>query len=162
MIDTSIELPLRTREVYQLFERKINGDRLFIDALLHKVNIVTTRCNQQDPQSLILYKQIEQKIQDLTHQIRIDTNKFDVLLKKKKNFDSSKVSFMVQFQPTITATTPLCMQLIELIYLYDKFVVVLKLLCLAECFETNGIYFTNVTRVQKMINRTLSRIMLDC
>lgn len=161
MIDTSIELPLRTREVYQLFQRKLKGDRLFIDALLHKFNIVTTRCNQQDPQSLILYKQIEQKIQDLTQQIRTDTTKFELLLKKKKIFDSSKVNFTFQFRPTITVNTPLCIQLIELIDRYDKFVIVLKLLCLAGCFETDGIYFGNVTRVQKLMNSTLSRIMLD-
>lgn len=158
----NVELNLHTREVYQLFERKINDNQLFIPAILRKFDRAMQGCNQQDPQSLMLYKQIELKIQELTQQIRTDTTKFELFLKKKKIFDSSKVNFRIQFRATITVNTPLCMQLIELIDRYDKFVIVLKLLCLAGCFETDAIYFANVTRVQKLMNRTLSRIMLDC
>ena len=58
----NIELSLRTREVYQLFERKINGERMFIEAILHKFNTVINRCQQQNSQALLIYKQINQKI----------------------------------------------------------------------------------------------------
>lgn len=40
----TIELTLKTREVYTFFERKLNGNRLFIHAIQHRINSVR---NQQ-------------------------------------------------------------------------------------------------------------------
>lgn len=157
----SIELSLRTREVYQLFQRKINGDRLFIEAILHKFNIVINRCQKKDPQALITYKQIEQLTQKLIKQFMNETIRFEQLLAKKKKFDSKNISITVQFLPSIIVTNPLAMQLIELIETYDKLTASLKLLHLAGCFDEDGIYFENAKRIQKLANQSLSRIILS-
>lgn len=156
----NIELSLRTREVYQLFERKINGDRLFIQAILHKFNIIINRCNKQEPHALVSYQQIEQQMQDLTKQFTSENKKFELLLAKRKDFDSKRVHFVVQFFPTVIVTNSLAMQLVELIEFYDKLVATLKLLHLSECFGTDEIYFENIKRIQKLTNRILSEILL--
>ena len=156
----NIELSLRTREVYQLFERKINGERMFIEAILHKFNTVINRCQQQNSQALLIYKQINQKILELTQQFMEETTTFEFFIAKKKNFDNKKANFIVQFRPTIAVTNPLAMQLIELIDAYDKLVAMLKLLHLAGCFENDSAYFGNVRRIQKTTNQLLSHIAL--
>ena len=157
---THIELSLKTSEVYQLFERKINRDRLFIQAILHKFNIVINRCNQQEPQALLTYKQLEQKLHRLTKQFGNEIIKFRLLLAQKKNFDNNKISYAVQFKPIITLTNPLAMQLVELIETYDELIAVHKLLRFAGCFESDGIYFENVKRIQKLVNQQLSGFIL--
>lgn len=156
----SIELALRTREVNQLFHRKINGDRLFIEAILHKFNIVINRCNQQNPQALTAHKQIEQKLQDLTRQFTAEITKFEMLLTKKKYFDNKTINFLSQFHLKITVTNPLALQLIELIETYDKLIAMLKFLGLAGCFKEDEIYFENIKRIQKSTNSVLSKILL--
>jgi len=156
----SIELALRTREVNQLFERKINGDRLFIEAILHKFNIVINRCNQQDPHALIAYKQIEQQIQDLTRQFTTEITKFEMILQKKKILENKKIDFLAQFKPTISISNPLALQLVETIEVYDKLTAIMKLLNLAGCFETNTIYFGNIKRIQKIVNNGFSALLL--
>jgi len=158
-MQANIELSLRTREVHQLFERKINRDRLFIQAILHKFNIVINRCNKQEPKALLAYKQMEQKIQALTKQFRDEISRFELLLTRKKIFDGNKISYVVQFRPIITLTNPLAMQLVELIETYDELVATLKLLHLAGCFEEEQFYFVHVKRTQKLANQILSWIM---
>ncbi len=155
----SIELSLQTREVYQLFKRKINGDRLFIDAILRKFNIVINRCNQQDPEALIAYQQIEQKIQELTKQFTTETKQFELLLSKKNNFDSGKIHFVIQFRPSIIVSNSLSIQLVGLIDIYDKLVSQLKLMNLAGFFEETQDYFANIKRIQKIFNQTASSLI---
>ena len=79
----SIELALRTREVYQLFERRINGNQQFIGAILHKFNIILDRCRRNEPDALALFNQMEQRIVALTQQYINDTERFETLLAKK-------------------------------------------------------------------------------
>lgn len=156
----SIELSLRTREVYKLFERKISGNRLFIDAILHKINRVINSCHNQDLRALASYNQMEQKIINLTQQFSDEIVRFETLLSKKKNFESKKVNFVIQFRPSLIISNSLAMQLIQFIETYDQLVATLKLLHLAGCFETDGLYFGNICRYQKMANQALSTLVL--
>ena len=156
----SIELALRTREVYQLFERRINGDRLFIEAILRKFNIVINRCRQRNPLALASYQQMTQKIIKFTQQYNDEIARFEAMLTKKKDFSGTKVSYVTKFRPAIIATNPLSMQLIEFIEIYDKLIAALKLLQLTGCFESDEIFWSNTQRYQKMANQLLSDLVL--
>lgn len=156
----SIVLSLRTREVYRLFERKISGDRFFIAAILHKINKVIHLCQNQDPQYMTTYHQMEQKILHLTQHFTTEIERFETLLAKKKEFDNKKATFIIQFRPLIVVSNPLTMQLIGLIETYDKLLATLKLLHLAGCFGREELYFGNIKRYQKMANQVLSALLL--
>ncbi len=156
----SIELALRTREVYQLFERRISGDRLFLEAILHKFNIMMNRCRQRDPLALASYKQIKKNIIGFTQQFTDEITRFETLLATKKDFAHTKISYIPQFRPVMIVTNPLSMQLIEFIEIYDKLIAALKLLQLAGCFESDEIFWGNTKRYQKIANQMLSDLVL--
>ena len=156
----SIELALRTREVYQLFERRISGERLFIEAILHKFNVVINRCHKQNIQALADYKQIEQNITSLMQQMTDDIGRFEIILTKRKSFEFTKISYLVKFRPTMILSNPLATRLSEFIKSYDKLLGVVKLLHLAGCFESDEVYFGNMRNYQKMVNQMLSAIVL--
>ena len=155
----SIELALRTREVYQLFERRINGDRLFIEAILHKFNIVMNQCRQQEPLAHLTSKQMEQNIVKLIQQFSAEIAQFEALLEKKV-FAGKQANYVVQFRPTIIVTNPLTIQLIKFLEIYDKMFTILKILQLAGCFESDEIFWNNTKRYQKMVNQMLSDLLL--
>ena len=154
------ELELRTREVYQLFERRIGKDKLFIETILHKFNIVLNRCRQQDPLALASYKQIENNIIEFTQQFTEEITRFETLLTKKKDFAATKINYITKFRPVIIVTTPLSIQLIEFIEIYDKLIATLKLLQLVGCFESNEIFWGNTKRYQEIANQILSDLVL--
>lgn len=156
----SIELALRTREVYQLFERRINGDRLFIDAILHKFNIVLARHRQKEPDAATSFNQIEKKINGLSQQFLDDIERFEMLLAKKQKAGNTKINYVIQFQPVIIVQNQLALKLIEFVEIYDKLIALLKFLKFAECYESDIDYLNNINRYQKMANQVLSTLML--
>jgi hypothetical protein len=156
----SIELALRTREVYQLFQRRIDRNQLFIEAILHKFNIVMNRCRQQRPQALSSYKQMNQRITEVTQQFADEIVLFEALLAKKNDFASTKINYITQFRPIIIVANALSVQLIEFIEIYDKLIAALKLLQLAGCFESDEIFWGNTKRYQKIANQMLSTLVL--
>ncbi|MBA2650295.1 MAG: DUF1845 family protein [Legionella sp.] len=155
-----ITLNLRTREVYKLFERKISGDRLFIEAILHKINIVIGRCRKQDSIDLKVLEEIEQKLNFLTQELNSESNRFEELIYKKKEFKNKQINFTAQFYQKITVSNPISMKLAELIDAYDRLIAVLKLLRLTGCFDTDKTYFYNIKFHQKLVNQLLSKILL--
>lgn len=155
-----ITLNLRTREVYKLFERKISGDRLFIEAILHKMNIVIGRCRRQDPVALKVLYEMEQQINTLAQEFAAEVKRFEVLLSKKKEFKDKQINFVIQFHPKIIISNPINMKLAELIEIYDQLISILKLLRLAGCFDTEQAYFNHIKQKQKIANQSLSRIIL--
>lgn len=88
-----------------------------------------------------------------------EVNRFKAVLAKKKDFGGKKINFIVQFHPMITVSTPLNMRLVEFIEIYDNLIAVLKLLHLTGRFASDGDYYANVKRIQKLANQTLSRII---
>ncbi len=156
-----ITLNLRTREVYQLFERKISGDRLFIEAILHKINIVIGRCRRQDPVALKILYEMEQQLNTLAQEFAAEVKHFEMLLSKKKEFKDKQINFVVQFYPKIAVSNPLSMKLAEFIEIYDRLIAILKLLRLAGCFDTDEIYFSKIKQHQKSTNQVLSKILLQ-
>ncbi|AOU64469.1 AcaB family transcriptional regulator [Legionella pneumophila] len=155
-----ITLNLRTQEVYKLFERKISGDRLFIEAILYKMNIVIGRCRRQDPVALKMLYEMEQQLNTLAQEFAAKVKRFEILLSKKKVFKDKQINFVVQFYPKITVSNTLSMKLAELIEIYDRLIAILKLLRLAGCFNTDEIYFSNIKHHQKSTNQVLSKILL--
>ncbi|MCZ4721531.1 hypothetical protein [Legionella pneumophila] len=155
-----ITLNLRTREVYKLFERKISGDRLFIDAILHKINIVIGKCSKQDPVALRVFYEMEKQLNALTKEFSSEIKRFEDLLTKKKEFKDKQVNFVVQFYPKIIVCNPMSIKLAELIEVHDLLIATLKLLRLAGCFDTDEIYFSNIKHHQKSTNQVLSKILL--
>lgn len=156
---TEITLSLRTREVYRLFERKISGDRLFIEAILHKINTLIGRGRRQDSPTIKVLNEIEQQLKSLTNDFASEVKRYEALLTKKKEFKGKQINFMVQFYPKIIVCNPFHMRLCELIEVYDELVAVLKLLRLAGCFDTDEAYFLNVQEKQKVVNRMLSEVI---
>ena len=155
----SIELNLKTREVYQLFQRKISGDRLFIAAILHQFNRVMGQCKQQNQSALVAFHQVEQSLSGLTQTFREETSRFEALLMTKENFTDINFHFVVQFRQSISVCNALGMRLVEFINTYDQLIATLKLLQLADFFESIDAYFTHIKRIQKSANRVLSQII---
>lgn len=157
----SIELSLKTREVYKLFERKINGDRWFIAAILHKFNLVMRGCRQKTPEALEAFNQIKQSIVCLTQQFSTEHVHLENLLQKKKMFTDKKINLITQFHPTIYVCSPLCIDLIEFIETYDKLIAIIKILHLAGCFASDNDYYANIKRIQTLANRMMSYVILS-
>ena len=157
----SIELPLFTREVYKLFERKIDGDRLFIGAILHKFNHMMRRSRQEATSENNSFKKMERDILRLTEQFSNEINRIEGLLQKKKDFNDRKIHFIAQFHQSITVNNPLCMYLIEFIAVYDKLLATIKLLQLARCFVSEQDYFSYIKRNQREANQLLSKLLLE-
>ncbi|AGN14968.1 TPA: DUF1845 domain-containing protein [Legionella pneumophila] len=155
-----ITLNLRTREVYKLFERKISGDRLFIDVILHKMNIVIGQNRKPNPMALKMLSEMEQQLNSLTNAFSSEIRRFEELLAKKKEFKDKQINFVVQFHPKIIVCNPLSIKLAELIEVYDQLIATLKLLRLAGCFETDQAYFIHMKQKQKLTNQSLSKIIL--
>lgn len=122
----SIELALKTREVYQLFERRIDGDRLFIDAILHKFNIILDRCRQKTPDAPVLFNDREQNITRSTQYFIDEIKRLEGLLTKKKAEINTKINYVVHYQSIIIVTNRLGFVLIEFIENYDKLIALLK------------------------------------
>lgn len=154
-----ITLNLRTREVYKLFERKISGDRLFIEAILRKMNGVVGGCRKQDPLAIKSFHQIENQLKELTNEFGSEVKRYEGLLSKKKEFKGKEINIVVQFLPKIAVSNTLSLLLAEFIESYDKLIAILKLLRLAGCFESEGDYFVNLRQVQKAVNRALSGVI---
>ncbi|HDU7890476.1 hypothetical protein [Legionella pneumophila] len=156
-----ITLNLRTREVYKLFERKISGDRLFIDAILHKMNIIISRCHKQDSAAFKVLYEMEKLLDTLIQEFVSETKRFEALLFKKKEFKDKQINFVVQFHPKIIISNPTSEKLVALIEAYDLLVALMKLLHLCGCFDSNNSYLNNVRNLQKTVNKNLSHILLS-
>jgi len=152
-------LELKTREVNQLFERKINGDRLFIDAILHKFNRVTGECRKQSSNAQKTYQLIEKSMLSLTQQFFDEVGRFKGMLEKGTGLGDKKITITPTFHPKINIENQLAVQLMEFIKIYDNLVATLKLLHLTGCFESEQAYYAQITRIQKMTNRMLSQII---
>jgi len=159
-MQANIELALKTREVFKLFERRIDGDRLFIEAILRKFNVVMKQSKQQMPEAMLAYTQIEQALNTLTQQFFDEVNRFELMLSKRKDFDNKKINFIPQFHTTITINSQLNIRLVEFIEIYDNLIATLKLLHIAGCFTSDNDYDTNLKRIQLLANRMLSTILL--
>ena len=155
----SVELSLRTREVYQLFERKMDKDRRFLEALLHKFNILMGGCRRGEASALKIFHQMEQNMLTLTQQFSNEIESFNALLQKQKDFADKKINFIAQFHPSIIVSNPLCMHFVEFIEVYDTLIATLKLLFLAGCFVIDDDYYENIKRIQKLANRMLGNII---
>ena len=159
-MQANIKLVLKTREVFKLFERKIDGNRLFIEAILHKFCIVMKQCKQHVPGALVVYDQITQSMLTLTQQFADEVNRFETILEKRKEFGRKQINFIAQFHTAIIVGTPLSMILIEFIEVYDKLIAILKLLHLTGCFVSDNDYYANIKRIQTLANQILSSIIL--
>lgn len=157
---TTITLELKTREVHHLFTRKINGDRLFMDAIFHKFNRITGLCRKQDPGAEETYQNIEKSMLNLAQQFSDERGRFREILKKKTGLGDNKITITPSFHPKIIIENPLTVQLVKFLKTYDNLIATLKLLNLAGSFESEQSYYANITHFQKVMNRMLSKIAL--
>lgn len=159
-MQANIELALKTREVFKLFERRIDGNRLFIEAILRKFNIVMKQCKQQEPSASEAYNQIKQSMLLLTRQFADEVGRFEAVLAKRNDFDSKRINFIAQFYPIIPLKTPLSLHLVAFIETYDKLIALIKLLDWTGFFTSNNDCYSNINRIQKLANQMLSHITL--
>jgi hypothetical protein len=155
----TITLNLKTREAHQLFQRKINGDRLFINAILHKLNKITGLCRKEAPGAQETYQNIEKSILSLTQQFSDEIIRFRRILQKKTGLGDKKITITPTFHSQIIIENPLTACLTKFIETYDNLVATLKLLYLAGSFESEQIYYANITPIQKIVNQALGKMI---
>lgn len=149
----TIELHLKTRQVYRLFELKISDTRFFMDAVLRKINRI-------DLVALEIQLQIEQDLRSLITEFSQKSASFEKMLDKNKNIKAKAVNIIPQFYSKITVTNKLGLLLVEFIEIYDNLISLIKLLHLAACFDSDEAYYTNLRNVKKMGNKMLSSLLL--
>lgn len=149
----TIELQLKTREVYRLFELKINGKHLFIDSVfrkIHRIHLVTPE----------IHRQVEQELRELIAKFTQKTVSFEKMLDRNKSIKAKAVDVIPQFHFRVIVTNKLGLLLVEFIELYDNLIALMKLLHLSGCFDSNEAYNANIRNVKKMGNRMLSDLLL--
>lgn len=156
----TIELDLKNREVYQLFERKIKGNRLFIDAVLHKLNQVSRHSSPQSTTDINIHQRIEHTLLQITQEFIDEIQRFEQVLRKKQEHDDPTNTLVLSFKSQITINNTLDVKLIDFIKSYDTLVAILKCLQLTGCFATHETFFINTKRIQRSVNLVLSTIVL--
>ena len=149
----TIDLHLKTRDVYRLFELKIDDKRYFMDSVLRKIN----RIELITPE---VYLQIAQDLRALITEFSKKSAFFEKMLDKNKNIKTKEVNIIPQFYSKFTVTNKLGLLLIEFIEIYDNLISLIKLLHLAACFDSDEAYYANLRNVKKMGNRILSKFLL--
>lgn len=156
---TSVTLDLNTREAYQLFTRKIKSDRLFIDAILSKINKVTKCYNREVSVAEEQYHLINQTITELTQQFELEIKQYLALIQENPTLKDKTITIKPQFIRVVRLESPLTAALVILIGQYDHLLSTIKLLHLIGCFKNTSTYYSNIKRIQIMMNRSLSSIM---
>ncbi len=149
----TIDLHLKTRDVYRLFELKINDTRDFIDSVLRKINhieLITPKTHLQ----------IERDLRSLISEFAHKTELFEKMLDNNRNIKAKAINITSQFHIKITITNKLGLLLVEAIRTYDNLIALIKLLHLAACFDSDATYYTNLKNVKKMGNKMLSNLLL--
>lgn len=149
----TIELHLKTREVYRLFELKIDEKRLFMDSVFKKIN----RIDLTAPDT---YLKIEQDLRSLISEFTQKIEIFEKMLKNSAKIKTQTITVTPQFHTSIPLTNNLGFLLVEYIDCYDSLIALIKLLHLSACFGSDEAYYTNLKRVKKMGNRMLSQLLL--
>ncbi len=147
----TIELHFKTREVYKLFELKISDTRFFMEAVLQKIN----RIDLVAPE---IQLQIEQDLQSLITEFTQKSASFEKIL--DKNIKAKTVKVIPEFYSKITVINKTGLLLAEFIENYDNLLSLIKLLHLTACFDSYDAYYANFSRVKKIGNSMLSRIIL--
>lgn len=155
-----IEVPLRTREVYMLFERKLDGKRLFLEAIQHKINKLIGKSKEQNEQATVTLNNLKGKIESLTAHFITETTRFEQILNQKKDLQEKTIQISIQFRPTLVLYSYLSSLLVYFIESYDKLIATLKLLCLTGCFDSEADYFYAKKNYQKMANQLLGYMIV--
>ena len=149
----TIDLHLKTREVYKLFELKISDTRFFMDAVLRKIN----RIDLVAPKIKL---QIEQDLRSLIAEFSQKTACFEKMLDNNKNIRIKSINVSTQFHTKIIITNKLGILLVEFIERYDSLIALIKLLHLSGYFDSKQAYYINRKHVKKMGNKMLSKLLL--
>ncbi|MBA2656827.1 MAG: hypothetical protein H0U70_07545 [Tatlockia sp.] len=157
---TIIEVPLRTREVYTLFERKLKGERLFLEVIQHKINRLIGKSKEQDENATFTINQFKEKMTGLTAHFITETTRFEQLLNKKKVLQGKTIQFVIKFRPTLVIYNSLSLSLVQFLESYDNLIATIKLLRLADCFCSEMDYFHTKSIYQKMANQLLSSMIV--
>lgn len=145
----SIEIPLKTYEVYKLFRLKIGNNRFFIEAVFRKLNRIYVQ-----PE---IYQQVKQDLLVLTAKFIEKTAYFEKMLNIKSPIQAQTIKL---FYPKIMANNKSALLLVEFIQSYDELIATMKLLYFSGCFESEDAYYASSWSVQKIGNRMLSQILL--
>lgn len=156
----TITLELKTREVHHLFTRTINNKRLFMDAILHKLNQIAGAYQKEMPNADLRYQSIQEDLQNLTQYLADQTKLLMATLQKNLVLCDKTLTFKTQFFPVVRLENPLAFTLVTCIEQYDKLVMTIKLLHLAGCFESTQAYYANIKRIQKVVSCGLSGIIV--
>ncbi len=157
---TTVEVPLRTREVYTLFERKLKGERLFLDAIQHKINKLIGKSKGQDENATLTINYLKEKMTGLTTHFISETTRFEHLLNQKNIFQGKSIQFVIKFRPSLVLYSSLTLLLVQFLECYDNLMATLKILRLADCFCSEMDYFHAVKHYQKMANQLLSSLLI--
>ena len=149
----TIELHLKTHEVYRLFELKIDEKRLFMDSVFKKIN----RIDLTAPEA---HLQVEQDLRSLISEFTQKTELFEKMLENNTKIKAKFIHVAPKFHTSIHLTNKLGILLIEFINCYDNLIALIKLLHLSSCFDSDAAYYTNLKNAKKIGNKMLSNIFL--
>ena len=149
----TIELHLKTHEVYRLFELKIDEKRLFMDSVFKKIN----RIDLTAPDT---YLKIEQDLRSLISEFTQKTELFEKMLESNTKMKTKTINVTPRFHTSIHLTNKLVILLIEFINCYDNLIALIKLLHLSACFDSDKAYYINLKHIKKMGNKALSNFLL--
>jgi hypothetical protein len=153
----TITLELKTREAYHLFTRKINGDRLFIDTILHKLNKITGACRKKDAKVIEQYQYIKRKFLELKNYFKIEDKKLISILQEEECLKGKIITTRSQFHPILEVENSLTMELIQVLEHFDSLMATVRLLFLAGSFKSSSAYYTSISKYQKILNQVLSQ-----
>ncbi len=162
MTKTSVTLELKTREAHHLFKRTISGNRLFIDAILHKLNKIVALSKKDGAKTEACYQITKQRLRNLTNYFSNENLQLLEVIQREPALKGKTITFKAQFYPKISLENSLTYELIKLIERYDALISTAKLLYLTGCFESESAYYTNIKRFQVMINQALGQIVITC
>ncbi|MCH9690049.1 MAG: AcaB family transcriptional regulator [Gammaproteobacteria bacterium] len=155
----TITLNLKTREAHQLFQRKINNDRLFFNAILHQLNKIARLCRKEIPGAHEHYQNIQENLNKLSQQFTDEAKCFRAMLQKEEILKNKKITFHPRLSQKVIIENPLTINLMKLIEAYDELISIFKLLHLAGCFQSTQDYYANIRRIQKIVNSALSQVI---
>lgn len=156
-----VTISLANHELATLFERRLSGNRLFMDQVTLKLGLMVRQCMDGNVQALVSLMHIQEKILNEIDYVFDETDKYQGRIDKRSNSTNrNKVEFTKHFKGKISCSNEISFNLVELFNQYDELISKLKHFLLIGGFEDRVGFFAVKSRYQKRLNRLLSEIVL--
>ena len=152
-------LNLVNKESNRLFTRKIGDKRLFINAILVRINGLVHDALLGKTGALIESYKVNFGICNMTDFFYDEIDKYEGLLERRNGIDYSKVSFTSKFKHEISCDCEININFMGLIESFDKLTSIINLVYLSGGFDSRGSFYSVEKKIQKKLNSLLSQIV---